>query len=188
MSYALKGMTAAMDELAVAISTWFCRGSAARTNRRYRRGGRSVQGKGGREGPPRSSRPYATPLHAGDAGRQRQEQELQAKVAGERAKAAKEQAQVVRLLAAALKSLSAGDLTYHISEDISETYERSRTTSIRRSPSCGRPSGRSFPRPARSRMRRPRSRPAPPTCRSAPRSRPRASSRPPPRWRRFPPP
>ena len=58
------------------------------------------------------------------ARRQRQEQELQAKVAGERAKAAKEQAEVVRLLAAALKSLSAGDLTYRISEDISESYRQ----------------------------------------------------------------
>jgi methyl-accepting chemotaxis protein len=58
----------------------------------------------------------------GDEERQRKEQALQEKVAAERAKAAEEQAKVVHMLASALKSLSAGDLTYRLGEDIPQTY------------------------------------------------------------------
>jgi methyl-accepting chemotaxis protein len=58
------------------------------------------------------------------ARRQRAEQELEAKAAAERAKLAEEQAQVVGLLAAGLKSLSAGDLTFRLDEDFPETSQQ----------------------------------------------------------------
>jgi methyl-accepting chemotaxis protein len=58
------------------------------------------------------------------ARRQRAEQELAAKAAAERAKTAEEQSRVVHLLAAGLKSLASGDLTFRLNESFSETYQQ----------------------------------------------------------------
>jgi len=116
--------------------------------------------------------------------RQQIEADLQAKAAAERAKTADEQAAAFRALGVGLGKLSEGDLTFRLSDEFSDAYRKSRTTSTRRSPSCRKRSRRSQPPRARSPMRHPRSRPARATCRSAPRSRPRASNRRRRRWKR----
>ncbi len=62
---------------------------------------------------------------AEDAERRRTlEAEAEAKVAAERAKAAEEQAQVLNLLAAALQSLSDGDLTVCLNQAFSDAYRK----------------------------------------------------------------
>jgi methyl-accepting chemotaxis protein len=60
------------------------------------------------------------------AQQQRKAAELQAQAAEERAKAAEEQADVLRLLAAGLKSLSDGDLTVYLDEGFTGDYRRIR--------------------------------------------------------------
>jgi methyl-accepting chemotaxis protein len=62
---------------------------------------------------------------AEEAGRrQKLEAEIEAKAAADRAKAAEEQAGVLSLLAAGLKSLSDGDLTVCLDADFSEAYRK----------------------------------------------------------------
>ena len=61
------------------------------------------------------------------ARRQRAELELAAKAAEDRAKIAEEQSRVVHLLAAGLKSLASGDLTFRLNDGFSETYQQIKT-------------------------------------------------------------
>jgi methyl-accepting chemotaxis protein len=123
MSSALRGMTAAMDELAEGNFNVVLPGLGRKDEiGDVAAAVEAFKAKAVEKARLEADDVAQQELHAGDAERQRKEQELQAKVAGERAKAAEEQAQVVRLLASALKSLSAGDLTYRLDEDMSETY------------------------------------------------------------------
>jgi methyl-accepting chemotaxis protein len=124
---------------------------------------------------------------AGDDERHRQERELQEKVAAERTKAAEEQAQAMRLLASALESLSAGDLTYRLDEDISETYRQIKDNFNAAIARLQETMISIVSSSREARARRPRYRMAPRIFRSVPRCRRRAWNRPRPRWRKSPP-
>ena len=121
--------------------------------------------------------------------RQQAEAELQTKAAEERAKVAEEQGRAFRAIGKGLGELSEGDLTFRLDERFPEEYREVKdnfnTAIDRLYETIRRHRGL---RAARSPMPRSKSRPAPPTCRSAPRSRPPAWSAPRPRWRKSPPP
>jgi methyl-accepting chemotaxis protein len=102
------------------------------------------------------------------------------------AAAAEEQASAVKALAAGLGRMSEGDLRFTWLKGSPNPISRSRTISTPRSASSRTLSSRSSRLLGTSAMPRLRSPPAPPTCRSGPRSRPPAWKRPPPRCRRFP--
>ena len=86
-----------------------------------------------------------------------------------------------------LNALAEGELTQRITAEYQGNFatlkDNANTTAERIGATIAEHQGR---RRARSPTPRPKSPPAPPTCRSAPRSRPRAWKRPPPRWSRSP--
>ena len=126
--------------------------------------------------------------------RQKAEAEVQAKAAAEQrksaeaqAQAAQEQAEVVNLLAERSRANVGRQsrpsprrgLHRELSPDQGRLQRHGRAPAASRSARSRRRRGRSPTPPASSRR-------APPICRSAPRSRPRASKKPRPRWRRSP--
>jgi methyl-accepting chemotaxis protein len=127
MTSALKGMTTAMSELAAGnfdvVLPGLGRkdeiGEVAAAVERFK--AKAVE-RARQEAESVAERQRLASVEA--AHRLEEEQELQAKLVSERAKSAEEQAQVVRALAAALRSLSAGDLTFRLNEDISEAYRQ----------------------------------------------------------------
>ena len=118
------------------------------------------------------------------AQRQKTEADMQARTAEERAKIAEAQSNVLSKLADGLKRLASGDLTVRLDEgftgeyrQIKQDFEGAVTRLAETVRSISAASREVANAPARSR-------PAPPICRSAPKSRRRASKRPPPRWSR----